>query len=44
MLSGVRPAPVSSAAGTMPYGLAFFAGAAVVALSNVFGLNLRLFA
>jgi hypothetical protein len=43
MLSGVRPAPVSSS-GTMPYGLAFFAGAAIVALSNVFGLNLRLFA
>jgi len=44
MLSGVRPAPVSSAVGTMPYGLAIFAGAAMLALGNAFGLNLRFFA
>jgi prepilin peptidase CpaA len=45
MLSGVRPAPLSSSAvGTMPYGLAIFAGAATLALGNAFGLTLRLFA
>lgn len=44
LLSGVRPAPVSSAAGTMPYGLAIFAGAASVTLGNAFGLHLRFFA
>jgi prepilin peptidase CpaA len=45
MLSGVRPAPISSSAvGTMPYGLAIFAGAATLALGNAFGLTLRIFA
>lgn len=45
MLSGVRPAPISSSAvGTMPYGLAILAGAATVALGNAFGLTLRIFA
>lgn len=34
LLSGVRPAPISSAAGTMPYGLAIFAGAASVAVGS----------
>jgi prepilin peptidase CpaA len=43
MLSGVRPAPISSAVGTMPYGLAIFAGAATLALCNALGLNLRIF-
>lgn len=44
MLSGVRPAPLSSSAvGTMPYGLAIFAGAATLALGNAFGLSLRMF-
>lgn len=41
LLSGVRPAPISSAVGTMPYGLAIFAGAATLALVNALGLNLR---
>jgi prepilin peptidase CpaA len=45
MFSGVRPAPISSSAvGTMPYGLAIFAGAATLALGNAFGLTLRIFA
>jgi prepilin peptidase CpaA len=34
LLSGVRPAPISSAVGTMPYGLAIFAGAASVAVGT----------
>lgn len=42
LLSGVRPAPISSAAGTMPYGLAIFAGAAIVAIGNALGLSLRI--
>jgi hypothetical protein len=45
LVSGVRPAPLSSSAvGTMPYGLAIFAGAATLALGNAFGLGLRIFA
>jgi prepilin peptidase CpaA len=43
LLAGVRPAPISSAVGTMPYGLAIFAGAATLALGNAFGLSLRIF-
>jgi prepilin peptidase CpaA len=43
MLSGVRPAPIASAVGTMPYGVAIFAGAATLALTNALGLNLRIF-
>lgn len=42
MFSGVRPAPISPAVGTMPYGLAIFAGAASVLLGNTLGLNLRI--
>jgi hypothetical protein len=34
LLSGVRPAPISSAVGTMPYGLAIFVGAASVAVGS----------
>lgn len=43
LLTGVRPAPISSAVGTMPYGLAIFAGAATVAAGNALGLSLRIF-
>jgi prepilin peptidase CpaA len=44
LLTGVRPAPISaSAVGTMPYGLAIFAGAATLALGNALGLSLRMF-
>lgn len=42
LLSGVRPAPISSSAGTMPYGLAIFAGAAALALGHTFDLSLRI--
>jgi prepilin peptidase CpaA len=38
LLSGVRPAPISSAVGTMPYGLAIFAGAAALAFGTAIGL------
>ena len=38
LVSGVRPAPITSAVGTMPYGLAIFAGAAALALGTAFGL------
>ena len=42
MLSGVRPAPSTSRSGTMPYALAIFAGAAAVALTSAFNLQLRI--
>jgi prepilin peptidase CpaA len=42
VLSGVRPAPVPSAVGSMPYGLAIFAGAATLAAGYALGLNLRI--
>lgn len=42
LFSGVRPAPITSAVGTMPYGLAIFAGAATLTVGNALGLNLRI--
>ena len=42
LLSGVRPAPISSAVGTMPYGLAIFAGAATLAAGKHWAFNLRI--
>jgi prepilin peptidase CpaA len=42
MLSGLRPAAVPSAVGTMPYGLAIFAGAVTLVAGNAFGFALRI--
>lgn len=42
MLSGARPATADVRAGTMPYALAIFAGAAIIALGNALDLHLRI--
>jgi prepilin peptidase CpaA len=42
VLTGVRPAAIPSAVGTMPYGLAIFAGAAALTLGNALGFALRI--
>lgn len=39
MLSGIRPGTVTPVAGSMPYGLAIFAGAASAALGSALGLG-----
>jgi prepilin peptidase CpaA len=42
MLTGARPAASPLRSATMPYALAIFAGAAVLAIGNVFDLHLRI--
>lgn len=42
VLSGVRPAAVPSAVGTMPYGVAIFAGAVILAIDSTLGFHLRI--
>lgn len=42
MLSGVRPAPLTSSAGTMPYAIAIFAGAAALVLRHTLDSSLRI--
>ncbi len=42
VLSGLRPAAVPSAVGSMPYGVAIFAGASALAIGTAFNLHLRI--
>lgn len=43
VLSGLRPSTLPSAVGSMPYGIAIFAGAAALAAGDTIGLSLRMF-
>lgn len=42
VLSGMHPAAVPSAVGTMPYAVAIFAGAAVLTIGTTLGFHLRI--
>lgn len=43
VLSGLRPSTLPSVVGSMPYGVAIFAGAATLAAGDTIGLSLRMF-